>query len=378
MVDIALDNIRVEFPDEQRGESVAGLDDVTLHVRSGELLVLVGPSGSGKSTVLRTIAGVERPDQGTVTIDGQVVNELAPGDRDVALVSQSITLLSHLTVEDNLGFALRLRKVPEGEASARVRAEARVLGLWSKLRRRPRELSSGERQKAALGRATTRNPRVFLFDEPLAALDAAERGRVRRQLKQLQRGMRITTIYVTHDQRDAMALGDRIAIMHRGRVVQIDEPMQLYASPVNLFVARFFGSPPLGLLEGTLRDDGSTAWIDAEGTAVRLHASQRAGVRDHTSGHRIALGLRAAAVRLDDGAPGDEWSRRLPVVVARVEPQGATTVVALRPPGSATGPSLLYSTVGPSHRIAPGDQVFATVDLRNSFLFDSDTGARII
>lgn len=376
MVDIALDEVTVEFPGEGPGEQVTALRDLTLHVRSGELLALVGPSGSGKSTVLRTVAGLDTPSHGVITIDGQIVNALPPRERDVALVSQYDTLLPHLTVEENLGFALRVRKLSRQETARRVDAEARALGLWSKLRRRPRHLSSGERQKAALGRATTRNPRVYLLDEPLAALDAGERDRVRRELRTLQRGLGVTAIYVTHDQRDAMALGDRVAVMDEGRVVQVDEPMRLYADPVNLFVARFFGAPPLGVLQGTLHDDGTTAWIDVSGAALRLHANQRLAVATHGVASQLALGLRATAVTLAS-PPTDDWSRQLPLQVRSVEPLGAMTFVLLQPPGTSHAATTLYATVPPGHPVARGDRIDAVIDLRGAFVFDGDTGVRI-
>jgi len=378
VAEIALDEVSVVFSGERPEDTVTALDRLTLHVRSGELLTLVGPSGSGKSTLLRTVAGVEEASSGTITIGDRIVNDLSPRDRDVALVSQYDTLLPHLTVEQNLGFPLSLRKVSPDETSRRVRAEARALGLWPKLRRRPRQLSSGERQKAALGRATTRRPQAYLFDEPLAGLDAGERGRMRRELRQLQRGMGITSIYVTHDQRDAMSLGDRVAVLSRGRIIQIDEPMRVWASPADLFVARFFGDPPLGIVQGRLHDDGSTAWIDVSGTALRLHPSQREAVARRATGPEIAVGVRADAVRLDDGDAGGAWHRRLPAVVTAVEPLGVSTTVTLDPgdtPGR--GQSRLFANVAPPRHVARGAQVTATVDLRRSFVFDVLTGDRL-
>lgn len=378
MVEIALDEVSVVFSGERPGDAVTALDRLTLHVRSGELLTLVGPSGSGKSTLLRTVAGVEDVAAGTIAIGDQIVNGLSPRERDVALVSQYDTLLPHLTVEQNLGFPLSLRKVSPDETSRRVRAEARALGLWPKLRRRPKQLSSGERHKAALGRATTRRPQAYLFDEPLAGLDTAERGRVRRELRQLQRGMGVTSIYVTHDQRDAMALGDRVAVLSRGRIIQVDEPMRVWASPADLFVARFFGDPPLGIVQGHVHDDGSTAWIDVSGTALRLHPSQREAVARRATGPEIAVGVRTDAVRLGDGEAGETWHRRLPAVVTGVETLGASTTVALTPGGTpGRGQGTLFASVAPTRHVARGEQVTATVDLRRSFVFDVLTGERL-
>jgi len=375
VVAITLDAITVRYAERPGGRSNA-LDDFSLDIASGELLVLAGPSGSGKTTVLRTIAGLEQPVHGTVRIDGRDVGRVAPGGRDVALVTQFQSLFPHLTVEQNLKFALQLRKVPEEEAARRISAEARVLGLWSKMARRPRTLSTGERQRAAIGRATTRRPAIYLFDEPLAGLDPAERDRVRRELQRLQHGLGVTTVYVTHDQRDAMALGDRVAVLDAGRLAQVAAPLTLYRYPRNLFVAQFFGSPPMGVVRGPLRDDGSTAWIDVDGTPLRLLPAQRAAVSRHGVGDVLAVGLRAAAVRVGDHTPCS-WSRRLDVVVYNTEPLGATTVLALTPRGGRRESSdLLYATVTPAQRPARGEHLIVTLDMRESHVFDARTGAR--
>ena len=375
MVTITLDGVTVRYAGASSGRANA-LDGFSLDIASGELMVLAGPSGSGKTTVLRTIAGLEQPVQGTVRFNGRDVRGVDPGARDIALVSQFQSLFPHLTVEQNLGFALQLRKVPAEETAQRVTAEARVLGLWSKLRRRPRTLSAGERQRAAIGRATTRRPAIYLFDEPLAALDPAERERVRRELQRLQHGLNVTTVYVTHDQRDAMALGDRVAVLDAGRLAQVAAPLTLYSQPRNLFVAQFFGLPPMGIVRGPLRDDGSTAWIDVGGAPLRLLPAQRAAVTDGAAGDVLAIGWRASAVHLGDEVPR-QWSRRLDMVVANVEPLGASTVVALAPAGAPSHTSdLVYATVPPTRQPARGEPVVMTVDMRDSFVFDARTGAR--
>jgi multiple sugar transport system ATP-binding protein len=375
VVAITLEGITVRYPGSDDG--VNALENLSLHIASGELLVLAGPSGSGKTTVLRTIAGLEQPVHGIVRIDGRIANHMPPGARDVALVAQYESLFPHLTVEQNLGFALQVRKLPADETARRVRAEARVLGLWSKLGKRPRQLSSGERQKAALGRATTRKPKVYLLDEPLAGLDAGEREHVRRELRRLQRGLGVTTVYVTHDQRDAMAVGDRIAVLNGGRLAQVGEPMALHRLPANLFVAGFFGSPPMGLIRGVLHDDGSTAWLDVGGAPVRLLPGQRTAIAAETHGEQIALGLRADAVHLGDGPPG-EWARNLDVVVRGVEPLGPATVVALAPDSPTALPDdRLYAIVAPSNQPARGTRRTVTIDLRQSLVFDASTGTRL-
>jgi ABC-type sugar transport system ATPase subunit len=376
VVAITLDGVTVRYA-ERSGDRVDALDDLNLDIATGELLVLAGPSGSGKTTVLRTIAGLEEPVRGTVRIDGVVVNGTAPGQRDVALVSQYDSLFPHFDVEQNLGFALQLRKLPADETARRVHAEARVLGLVTKLRRRPKELSSGERQKAALGRATTRRPRVYLLDEPLAGLDQGERARVRRELRGLQRGFGVTTVYVTHDQHDAMALGDRVAILDRGRLVQVADPLTLYRMPANLFVATFVGTPPMGVLRGRFHDDGSTAWIDVGGTALRLLPAQRAAVASQTHGDTLVLGMRASAVALDHDVQ-HEWSRHLDVVVRGIEPLGSATVLMFAPAGTvAASPELLYAMVRPTEHHMRGQRRQVTVDMRECFLFDGVSGRRL-
>ena len=374
MVAITLEGVTVRYRGQP--DARAALEDVSLDIASGELVVLAGPSGSGKTTVLRTIAGLEQPVRGRVLIDGRDVSGTPPAGRDVAMVTQAHSLFPHLTVEQNLTFALRLRKVPEDETRRRVAAEARVLGLWSKLRARPRTLSSGERQRAAVGRATTRRPAIYLFDEPLASLDAAERERVRRELRRLQRGLRVTTVYVTHDQREAMALGDRIAVLDEGRLVQVAEPLMLYRRPRTLFVAQFFGSPPMGVLRGALRDDGSTAWLDIAGAPLRLPPAQRDAVAGHAVGDLLAVGLRSSAVHLGAQA-SPPWSRRLDLVVAGREPLGPTTVVALAPPGTRRPYDVLYASVEPNRHLVRGDPVVASIDMSDSYLFDASTGRRL-
>lgn len=372
MVAITLDGVTVRY-----GGHTNALDGLSLDIASSELMVLAGPSGSGKTTVLRTIAGLEEPVRGTVRIDGVIVNGTPPGARDIALVSQCDSLFPHLDVEQNLGFALHLRKLPADETARRVHAEARVLGLVTKLRRRPKQLSSGERQKAALGRATTRRPRVYLLDEPLAGLDAGERARVRRELQGLQRGLGVTTVYVTHDQRDAMALGDRIAVLDRGRLMQAADPLTLYRMPANLFVARFFGSPPMGVVRGRLHDDGSTAWIDVCGTALRLLAPQRAAVASQPHGNSMVLGMRATAVEMGENA-GHEWSRHLDMIVRRVEPLGPSTIVTLEPAGAGVARSdVLYASVAPTERPHRGQRQPVTVDMRQCHVFDAASGHRL-
>jgi len=248
-------------------ESSFAVDRVSLEVEDGSLLVLVGPSGCGKSTVLRMIAGLESVTSGEIRIGERVVNDVPPRDRDIAMVFQSYALYPHLSVYDNMAFGLRRRRTPETEVDRRVRAAAGVLGLTDHLNRRPRALSGGERQRVALGRAMVREPRVFLFDEPLSNLDARLRVEVRAEIKRLHQRVRATMVYVTHDQVEAMTLGDRIAVLKRGVLQQVADPFTLYERPANLFVAGFIGSPPINVFAARLGDADA---LEAEGLKLAL------------------------------------------------------------------------------------------------------------
>src|SRR5581483_6363872 len=222
----------------------------------GEFVVLVGPSGCGKTTALRMIAGLEEITGGEIRIGDRVVNNLPPRDRDVAMVFQNYALYPHMTVAENIGFALRMRKVPKAEARRRIEETARVIGLVDHLNRKPRQLSGGQRQRVAMGRAIVREPQVFLMDEPLSNLDAKLRVQMRAEISRIQRQLRVTTVYVTHDQVEAMTMGDRVAVMRRGLLQQFEPPQRLYETPANLFVASFIGSPATNVLEATLERDG--------------------------------------------------------------------------------------------------------------------------
>ncbi|HTZ20152.1 MAG TPA: ATP-binding cassette domain-containing protein, partial [Opitutaceae bacterium] len=246
MAKVVLDHLVKIFP-EKGGPGVRAVNDVSLTVEDREFMVLVGPSGCGKSTTLRMIAGLEEIDQGTVTIDGRAVNDVPPKDRDIAMVFQNYALYPHLSVYDNLAFSLKLRKFPKTEIAVRVRAASALLGLDPYLSRKPKALSGGQRQRVAVGRAIVRQPKVFLFDEPLSNLDAKMRVAMRAEISKLHARLGATMIYVTHDQVEAMTMGDRICVMKDGNVMQVAEPLTLYDHPENLFVAGFIGSPPMNL-----------------------------------------------------------------------------------------------------------------------------------
>ena len=254
---VIIEHLVKDYP-AAKGALVRAVDDIGLTIENGEFMVLVGPSGCGKSTTLRMIAGLEEISGGTVSIDGRVVNDVLPKDRDIAMVFQNYALYPHMSVYENMAFGLKLRNFPKPEIEQRVRETAGLLGLETYLDRKPKALSGGQRQRVALGRAIVRQPKVFLFDEPLSNLDAKMRVQMRTEIAKLHARLGTTMIYVTHDQVEAMTMGDRICVMKDGHILQVAEPLELYNRPANLFVAGFIGSPPMNFLKGTLRAAGGT------------------------------------------------------------------------------------------------------------------------
>jgi multiple sugar transport system ATP-binding protein len=269
--------------------SMEVLHGVSIDISDGEFVVLVGPSGCGKSTLLRMLAGLEDISAGEIAIDGRVVNALAPKERNIAMVFQSYALYPHMTVEDNMGFSLKLARAPKAEKETRVGKAASMLGLGSYLERFPRQLSGGQRQRVAMGRAMVRNPKVFLFDEPLSNLDAKLRVQMRSEIKLNHQRLKTTTVYVTHDQIEAMTMADRIVVMHDGIVEQVGTPLELYDFPANLFVAEFIGSPSMNVLEGRFVEG---AFVARDGTRIPLR-------QKGPNGAEVRLGIRPEHFRLD-------------------------------------------------------------------------------
>ncbi len=302
------------------GRGQKAVDSVDLLIRDGEFLVLVGPSGCGKSTVLRMVAGLEDISEGQVKIGGRVVNDVAPKDRDVAMVFQNYALYPHMSVFENMAFGLRRRGVADADVKAKVDETAELLGLSGYLQRRPRELSGGERQRVALGRAMVRKPQVFLFDEPLSNLDAKLRVQMRAEIKRLHQRVGATMIYVTHDQVEAMTLGDRIAVMRKGVLQQCADPFTLYASPANVFVAGFIGSPPINFFPAKVAADGAA--VDASGVAIPLDAAGREALAGQR-GADVTVGVRPEDLHLE-AHPG---GFAIPATVEVREPLGNETLV---------------------------------------------------
>ncbi len=370
-VDIA--NLSKIFRGEPGGE-ICAVRNVSLAVADREFLVLVGPSGCGKSTTLRLIAGLEEISEGTISIDGRVVNATPPQDRDVAMVFQNYALYPHLTVFDNLGFGLMLRKFPKEEIAARVQEAAEILGLTPLLHRRPGELSGGQRQRVAVGRALVRRPKVFLFDEPLSNLDAQLRGQMRGEISRLHAQLGATMIYVTHDQVEAMTMGDRIAVMKEGVIQQVAGPQRLYHEPANVFVAGFIGSPPMNLFGGVIARQGAGLHFEGRAAAgenfsVRLPvegALQCAGF----AGREIVLGLRPEHISIASGATPPEQTVR--AVVEMVERMGAETHLHLR-----AGAHPFVVRVAAGSAAAVGEKLPLAFDLAQARFFHPDTGAAI-
>ena len=265
MAEITLENLTKVYPDGT--EAVTGLD---LEVGNGEFVVFVGPSGCGKTTALRMVAGLETITSGTVRIDGHVVNDLPPKERDIAMVFQNYALYPHMNAHKNMGFALKMRGVPKDEVDRRVEEAARILGLSDSLQKKPRTLSGGQRQRVAMGRAIVRQPQAFLMDEPLSNLDAKLRVEMRAEISRIQRDLAVTTVYVTHDQVEAMTMGDRVAVMRNGLLQQIDKPQVLYERPRNLFVAEFIGSPAMNVVVAELARRNGDVWVEFGEHRLRL------------------------------------------------------------------------------------------------------------
>jgi sn-glycerol 3-phosphate transport system ATP-binding protein len=355
MAAVELDDVHKSFG---RTEVIRG---VTTAIADGEMRVVLGPSGCGKSTVLRMIAGLEAVTAGTVRIGARVVNDLEPKDRDIAMVFQNYALYPHMSVYDNMAYGLRNRGTPRDEIQRRVGEAARILGLDGLLERKPRQLSGGQRQRVAMGRAIVREPAAFLFDEPLSNLDAKLRVQMRIEIKQLQQRLGTTGIYVTHDQVEAMTLGDRLMVMNAGQVEQTGTPIEVYERPASVFVAGFIGSPGMNLLEATIGDDGREVRVD--GTRLPLPRA-----RPSQSHRRLTLGLRPEHLMpAADADPG------LALDVVLVEMLGADTVVHGR---IATGGALTTRLHGTA-RVAPGDRLRVAIEPHHLHLFDPLTGRRL-
>jgi multiple sugar transport system ATP-binding protein len=347
-------------------DQAAAVRGIDLDIADEEFVVLVGPSGCGKSTTLRMIAGLEEATAGEILIGGQVVNDLPPKDRDIAMVFQNYALYPHMTVFENMSFGLRLRKLPKSEIKARVAQAARILDITELLDRRPRQLSGGQRQRVAMGRAIVRNPKVFLFDEPLSNLDAKLRVQMRTEIKKVHQKVRTTTVYVTHDQVEAMTLADRVVVMNGGCIEQIGTPQALYHRPETRFVAGFIGSPAMNFLPCRLVENGGAlAARLANGLLLPVPAERASAYRPHLD-RALVLGLRPEHVT-EPRAHGAGAEFALPVDV--VEPMGMETMVYFPVDGVA-----VCARVSPEAAAAPGERMRFMADMRHMHLIDPATG----
>jgi multiple sugar transport system ATP-binding protein len=350
MASVSFKNIQKTY-----GGKVKVIHGISFDIQDGEFVVLVGPSGCGKSTLLRMLAGLEDITDGEIIIDNKVVNDLESKDRDIAMVFQSYALYPHMTVGENMGFSLRLRKADAAAISQRVNEAARILNLGALLERYPRELSGGQRQRVAMGRAIVRDPKVFLFDEPLSNLDAKLRVAMRAEIKALHQRLKTTTVYVTHDQIEAMTMADRIVVMHDGIIEQIGTPLELFDRPGNLFVAQFIGSPAMNVFAGSVRGRNVEAlgasWPMASTVAVR-------------EGHAVQYGIRPTDLRLA--------SSGIPAQVVVVEPTGAETELLVQ-----VADQQLVVVIHGRTDAGPGDTVHLSLDAAKAHVFDAGSGLRL-
>jgi multiple sugar transport system ATP-binding protein len=343
--------------------------DVDLQIRDKEFMVFVGPSGCGKTTTLRMIAGLEAVTAGEIRIDDRVVNEVPPMDRDIAMVFQNYALYPHMSVASNLAFGLKMRKFDKAEIEKRINNAASILGIESLLQRKPRQLSGGQRQRVALGRAIVRDPKVFLFDEPLSNLDAKLRVQMRVELKKLHERLAVTSVYVTHDQVEAMTLGDRVVVMKDGVVQQVGEPLQLYNEPANRFVAGFIGSPAMNFADVTLADGAGGAVAQAQGLKIVLPGQLASRARAKL-GRKATLGIRPEDLHI--AGPADSVDHCFDANVEVVEQLGSEILLDMR-----VGPALMVASVEPTVRARAHDQLKLALKPERLHLFDAETEAAI-
>jgi multiple sugar transport system ATP-binding protein len=371
MANVIISNLEKVYA-EKSGPGVKVVHGINLEIKDREFMVLVGPSGCGKSTTLRMIAGLEEISGGTISIDGKVVNNVLPKDRDIAMVFQNYALYPHMSVYDNMAFGLKLRKFPKAEIDQRVRDASAMLGLDQYLARKPKALSGGQRQRVAVGRAIVRKPKVFLFDEPLSNLDAKMRVSTRTEISKLHARLGATMIYVTHDQVEAMTMGDRICVMKDGRIMQVDSPLKLYNQPENMFVAGFIGSPPMNFFRGRLQKASGGGdlleFVEQNDKAAPVRVTLDARLSAKGAGHvgkEIVFGIRPEDVQDTLTVPQPNPAHTAEVKVEVSEPMGAETYLYL-----TSGASNFIARVRPTDRFEVGQSVKITFKMDAAHLFD--------
>jgi multiple sugar transport system ATP-binding protein len=359
MASVTFDHVFKKYGD------VTAVNDLNIQIDDKEFLVLVGPSGCGKTTALRSLAGLEEISSGEIRIGDRVVNDVAPKDRDIAMVFQSYALYPHLSVYDNMAFGLKLRKLPKDEIKRRVNEAAEVLGITDFLERKPRQLSGGQRQRVAVGRAIVREPKVFLFDEPLSNLDAKLRVAMRAEISKLHQRLQTTFIYVTHDQIEAMTMATRIAVINKGILQQLDTPQNLYDHPNNLFVAGFIGSPAMNFFPGKLRKDGSKLIVDTDDFSVGIPAKLAKPYEAH-AGKDIIFGIRPENIHDIEFVPTNIDSEKVAVKVDVTELMGNEIFLYL-----VSGKNTFVARVDPRSKLRLGQQATVAFDMDSVHIFDA-------
>jgi len=350
------------------GEVIA-VNGISLKIEDKELLILLGPSGSGKTTMMRLIAGLDEVNAGKIYIGGKLVNELRPRERDIAMVFQSYALYPHMTVYDNIAFPLRMRKTAKTDTDAQVKKTAELLGLSQLLKRRPKQLSGGEQQRVALGRALVREPKVFLMDEPLSNIDAKLRLYMRAELKALQKRLGITTIYVTHDQVEAMTMGDRIALMDKGSLLQVGAPDEIYSHPSTEFVGGFIGSPPMNLIPCSILKKNNHLFLDASSFKVDV-TEMRSTIEGKTSSDEVTLGIRPESIAVSSDKTSDGIEGKVYVI----EPLGSEVILDIKVNSTIIKVLSHLKTI----KASPGDNIRLTFDHDSIVVFDRKTGKALV
>ncbi|ABL78563.1 ABC transporter ATP-binding protein [Thermofilum pendens] len=353
----------------KRFGKVVAVDRVSFEAKDGEFLVLLGPSGCGKTTTLRMIAGLETPDEGEIYIGDRLVNDLPPKDRDVAMVFQNYALYPHMKVYDNIAFPLRIRKLPADEIDRRVREVAKLLRIEELLDRYPRQLSGGQQQRVALGRALVRQPQVFLMDEPLSNLDAKLRVYMRAELKRLQRELGITTIYVTHDQAEAMTMADRVAVMNEGKIMQLADPAELYFRPANTFVAGFIGAPAMNFVDASAKVEDDTVVLDTGIYRIRLPKDASEVLIKQGVPSEVIFGIRPEHITVSK----QEFPGSFAAEVFVTEPLGSETIIDFK-----HGDAILKAKYPGHFEASPGEKIYIGFQLQYAHVFDKKTGKALV
>lgn len=365
MAKVVLKDVTKKFGD------LIAVNSIDLEIKDEEFMVLVGPSGCGKTTTLRMVAGLEEVTKGEIHIGDRLVNGVPPKDRDIAMVFQNYALYPHMNVYNNMAFGLKLRKFPKAEIDRRVREAAEMLGITDKLKSKPKELSGGQRQRVALGRAIVRNPKVFLFDEPLSNLDAKLRVQMRAELKRLHYDLKTTTVYVTHDQVEAMTLGKRVAVMKDGIIHQVDTPQNLYDHPINKFVASFIGSPSMNFLDARLIKEDGRLYIDGKSFKLKIPPAKAKALEDYV-GKEVIFGVRPGDMEVSDEGK-DEDETTLEIIVRVVEPLGDEILIH-----GENGRNSLVALLPPREEVSLDQHLKLKVDMEAIHIFDRETEKALI